>query len=186
MTAPTHAAPQYLFDGRGKKTEIRAVPGYPGYFVTEDGEVYSKVHSAKAWGKRLSPVPDKDGYPRLEMSIAGDRRKVSVHRLVALAFLGPQPADKPEIRHDDGNPAHNHYTNLAWSDRLDNMADRKRHGRNPVGIRNGRAILNEERVRAIKIRIANGDPASAIAVDNNVSVGAIESIASGKNWSHVA
>ena len=45
--------------------------------------------------------------------IAGS--KFRVHRLVALAFLGPPPDEKAwQVHHRDGDPSNNHVDNLEW------------------------------------------------------------------------
>lgn len=45
----------------------------------------------------------KDGKPKTK----------PIHRLVALAFI-PNPENKPEVHHIDGNPANNNVNNLMW------------------------------------------------------------------------
>lgn len=44
-----------------------------------------------------------------------------VHRLVALAWIGPPPDGKPWINHKDGNKTNNHYTNLEWTSISENI-----------------------------------------------------------------
>ncbi len=43
----------------------------------------------------------------------GKRRNLTVHRLVASAFL-PNPNSLPEVNHIDGNPTNNNINNLEW------------------------------------------------------------------------
>ena len=61
----------------------------------------------------IKPNPEKKrGY--LLVSLGGyDRQTCSVHRLVALAFI-PNPKNKPQVNHKDGNKKNNSVTNLEW------------------------------------------------------------------------
>lgn len=179
-------APQYLVDENGKKEEIRAVPGFAGYKVTENGDVYSTLRPKNGFARRLSLSKDKDGYLFLALSQDGRQRSMRVHRLVALAFIGEAPPGEPEVRHMDGRLRHNHYSNLAYGTRAENLRDRRRHGNDPIGGRNGRAILNEDKVRVIKVRLAGGEKQADIARDYKVNKHVISQIATGRNWSHVA
>jgi hypothetical protein len=52
---------------------------------------------------------------------------VQVHRLVALAFMGPCPVGM-EVCHNDGNHLNNVVTNLRYDTRSQNQLDRVRHG----------------------------------------------------------
>lgn len=51
------------------------------------------------------------GYKRVCLTKDGKKKYHFVHRLVAQAFI-PNPDNKPEIDHIDGNPENNSVTNL--------------------------------------------------------------------------
>lgn len=76
----------------------------------------------------------KNGYMIVQFRIGNVVYTHSVHRLVALAFI-PNPENKPEIDHIDGNPSNNIITNLKW-------ATPKENSNNPVTIARKKAIMS--------------------------------------------
>ena len=75
----------------------------------------------------LSVVTHPTGHLRVKLSLDGAYKGATIHRLVLLAFEGPEP-DGMEVCHTDGNPANNRLDNLRWGTRGDNLRDRVRHG----------------------------------------------------------
>jgi hypothetical protein len=74
------------------------------YTITENGEVINN-HTLR----RVKAQPNGKGY--LRVRIGGKRR--FVHRLVAEKYI-PNPENKPQVNHKDGNKLNNSVGNLEW------------------------------------------------------------------------
>lgn len=84
----------------------KAIPGYMGYEVS----CYGNVRSFKRGKcKELSQYVNRNGY----FKVMVDGKNVSVHRLVAMAFI-PNPDNLPCVNHKDENKKNNHVDNLEW------------------------------------------------------------------------
>lgn len=104
----------------------RPVVGYEGWYeVSTLGRVRSlsrtilcnNRYEAFYKGKILSPTPNvRWRYMTLYLCKDGVRKRVRVHRLVAMAFL-PNPDNLPEVNHKDANRQNNRLDNLEWCDR---------------------------------------------------------------------
>lgn len=59
------------------------------------------------------------GYQLVDLYSSGVRTKKRVNRLVAEAFI-PNPDNKPEVNHKDGNKSNNNVENLEWVTKKEN------------------------------------------------------------------
>lgn len=92
-------------------TEWKPIPETAGvYEISSTGLVRKRVGEKTAL---LAAHADRKGYFRVRFTVNGVRKTKKVHRLVALAFL-PNPEDKPEVNHKDGNKQNNCADNLEW------------------------------------------------------------------------
>lgn len=80
----------------------------PNYFVSKEGEVFSSKLN-----KVINQSINTNGYRTVNLSVDGKRKRLLVHRLVALAFI-PNPENKPVVNHIDCNRSNASVDNLEW------------------------------------------------------------------------
>ena len=102
--------------------EWRSVIDNPNYIVSSDGRI-RRVGS----DKDHSMYKDSRGYLNIHLYQGGERSHKRVNRVVAEAFI-PNPENKPEVNHKDGNKINNDVSNLEWNTKLENMGHAKRLG----------------------------------------------------------
>lgn len=99
-------------------TEIwRAIPGFEGHYTVSS---FGNVRSVKR-DLILKPQKINSGYLVVRLRLPGSRKAITVHRLVALVFI-PNPGNKPEVNHDDGDKTNNSVSNLFWATEKENYA----------------------------------------------------------------
>lgn len=106
------------------------VEGFEGlYQVSNLGNVKSlerSVRNHKSGATRtikehiLMAGRDKDGYLQVNLCKSGRMRAGKIHRLVAKAFI-PNPENKPQVNHKDGNKNNNVVNNLEWNTKSENL-----------------------------------------------------------------
>lgn len=161
--------------------EWRTCPNWPEYEVSEAGHIRRAVKRNGFHGMR-KPYVVAAGYAYIVMRRDGERTACAVHRLVAEAFIGPAPSDEHQVAHIDGSRLNNHWTNLRWSTRVENEADKIAHGRTNRGERFGRVRLTEAQALEAKRSLSRGVHPSQIAFRFGVAVTTIKSIKQGKSW----
>lgn len=62
----------------------------------------------------------KNGYYKINASINGVNKTIKIHRAVAESFI-PNPFNKPQINHIDGNKENNNIENLEWVTQTENI-----------------------------------------------------------------
>lgn len=119
--------------------EWKDIPGYEGYY---QASIYGKIRSVNRMvefrisgrvqqvyrkSKILAENITQDNYVQVILSVNGVAKTLSVHRLVAQTFL-PNPENKPQVNHIDGNTQNNNVNNLEWATRSENMTHAKDTG----------------------------------------------------------
>lgn len=88
--------------------------------VFSDGSVWN--HRGSRNKRRFGRTTDK-GYKAISIKENDVLHTVFVHRLVALAFI-PNPMNKPQINHINGDKTDNRPENLEWCTNLENIRHR--------------------------------------------------------------
>lgn len=166
----------------------REIPGWPDYEISEDGQVRRLTTAPRLNAKagQLKRARVSHGYLRTTLFRGGKGKTFQVHRLVALAFLGPPPTPNALVLHADGNGRNNAVSNLRWGDAFQNYADSVRHGTAARGARQGHARLTADQVREILKRLVAGETQGDIAARFGIHKTTVSQIKRGKNWRWIA
>jgi hypothetical protein len=157
---------------RGMDSEVwKVVPEWCAYEVSSSGRV-RRIET----GRILSQNTDKDGYKRLNLSCGGRRRNWRVHALVLLAFEGAPPPGKSEVAHWDGDVSNNSLVNLRYATCSENCADKRRHGRMPIGERAHNARLSDSDAARIFDSRKRGAAIGELAADYGLSKASIKAV----------
>lgn len=109
--------------------------GFPNYSVTEDGRVFA--HHSNRWLTISIAENHHDKYAKVTLRNPETKRTrfVTVHRLVAFAYL-PKHYTKKYVNHIDGDIHNNHVSNLEWCTALENNLHSIENVRKPQFINN--------------------------------------------------
>lgn len=157
-----------------EKVEFKHWPRDPNVLVANYGEIFDRANEL------IKCPPDRDGY--LFPYIKGLKTRVFLHVIVCETFHGPRP-EGMQVAHENGIKIDCSAKNLSWKTCSENQLDKRRHGTDMIGERNGRHKLTEDEVRII--RDSEGVSARVLARRFDVSRAAIRFVLDGTTWKHV-
>lgn len=171
------------------------VVGYEGlYEISSLGDIKSLKRYCKSKTgfrvvpeKILKPKIDKYGYLVLHISKNNVRWNITIHRLVAIAFL-PNINNYPQINHKDGNKLNNVVENLEWCSASYNVQHSFDNKLNiPIkGSKRAFSKMTEEKVIEVRYRYKNEDISlKNLSKSYNISTQTLHSIITKKTWKHV-
>lgn len=136
-------------------------------------------------GTIIKVHPDKDGYIRTNIWINGIRRNFKIHRMIAIHFI-PNPENKPQVNHKDGNKANNSISNLEWCTAGENQRHAIKTGLKcgQPGILHHHRKINENTVYKM-FKLAKTKSVTEIAKILNLKHGHVYLILRKKRWQHL-
>ena len=189
---------QHQADIDGITPMWKDVVGYKGtYQVSSLGEVRSFYVFGSSHGRTsddfiiLKGEISVRGYKRVRLCKNGFSKKVSIHQLVAKAFV-LNVDDKPHINHKDGIKLNNNADNLEWCTPSENMQHCDKNGLRKCNSLKGEkchfAKLNEYKVRRIRLIKEITPKLSNLKIAKMFKMGesAIASILNNRTWQHIS
>lgn len=171
-------------------------------FKTQEVSNLGRLRTSPQAEKKYGTVPGRilgqgrcdRGYPQATLCIGHSQRKtVKVHRLVALAFLGPKPFAEAQVNHLDGDKTNNRVENLEYVTPAENVRHAVQTGLSDTPkTRAARAAqagrgqkLTADIVTTIRAAVAAGAKRALLAERYGVHVMTIGEIVRREIWSSV-
>lgn len=119
------------------------IPGYEGlYQASTDGQIRSlprtlhyikhysdsDIEATHSFKGKILKQTFTSGYLGVLLSVDGKTKDALVHRLVAQTFV-PNPENKPQVDHIDGDRTNNNASNLRWVTCKENHANALESGK---------------------------------------------------------
>lgn len=153
----------------------KPIEGYSDYSISNYGRVLSLKSELP---KILKPGANGHGYHRVHLLKDSKDKYPNVARLVAKAFI-PNPENKHQINHIDGNKTNNHISNLEWVTDSENKKHAIKTGLHPVytpKITSSQAIEIFQKFHSGKFNQYQ------LSLEYNLSYAAISNITHGRSW----
>lgn len=151
--------------------------------ILECGEKYEVSNLGKVrnriTGHVLKPGFSGD-HEYLQVSLSNSKvKRYLLHRVVAIAFI-PNPENKPEVNHKDGDKTNCAVDNLEWVTSSENQIHATVNG-----LQRPQSKLTADDVREIRELSAKGYSQRKLANMFGLGKGTVQAILQGRSWSYV-
>jgi len=168
-----HSEMDFLFYSKMEKEIFKDIKGFEGLYQISN---LGNVKSFKGKEPRLlKPRLNCMGYYHVTLSNSTSARDHNIHRLIGLHFI-PNPQNKAEVNHIDGNRGNYNISNLEWMTHAENI----KHGKHLKGIKS--KFTDQDIVSIQYIYKTRKFRLREVAEIFNCSISAIHIIGKGKKW----
>lgn len=174
-----------MFEGREFFQIINVEEDVGKYMISKCGKILSLSTM------RLMKIQIKTtGYEQISFRIPGRKhsKKYLIHRLLALTFI-PNPENKPQINHIDGNKLNNVLSNLEWVTNLENNAHAIKTGLFDMKKCN---LLSDDEVHEVCKHFISGEYSSLeelaikLGISERASRYTLGAIRNGKSYTYIS
>lgn len=170
------------------KVKVRRLKDYPGYAVSRDGRVWTKLKRGRGRGlehdnwieKKQRHDVGNGGTGYMTVWLTQAKGPVCVHRLVALAFIGAIPKGY-HVNHLDGDKTNNRLENLEITTCIGNL----QHAWTTGLIQVAKPKLNAQQVLEIRQHAALGEKYADLASQFKIDPSGVSDIVLRKTWKHI-
>lgn len=154
------------------------------YVINYHGVIYNSATKRILKASSL----DKDGYPIVSLSINAKHFTKHIHRLVAETFI-PNPENKSEVHHKDGNKLNFDGDNLVWCTRKEHF-ELEKDVNGGIFIRakgenHGNSKFTDKFIQSVIDELVKGTPQHIVSKKYDVSTDTIWKIYHKKSWTHL-
>lgn len=160
---------------------------YTDYIICSNGKII------KLYDNAIREIPTHNlghGYRACSLKVNAGLRSsnILVHRLVAEAFI-PNPDNKPQVNHIDGDKTNNDVSNLEWNTAKENMNHAVRTGllKYAEGEQSGQATITADTAtRICELLEENKLTLAEIAKKCNTTKSIVSYIKTGVTWTSIS
>jgi len=153
--------------------------GFKDYCVDKSGKVYSLKSN-----RFLKPQQQRTGYYTVSLRNDTEVKTVSLHRVVALAFI-ENPEGKPQVNHINGDKSDNSVCNLEWMTPKENVQHAYDTGL-ARGTRNPDRFLSDDVAHGVCILIQDSWRNKDIAESFGIPQQIVADIRWGKSYQEIS
>lgn len=164
---------------------LKSIEGYEGYYsASDEGFIVNDRTGRVLKPDNCRDAKYKNPYLRVTLSRGNVQKRFALHRLIAMTFI-PNPENKEEVNHLDGDRWNNTKDNLEWATQEENLKHQQETGLVLKGAEHGNARYTEDQVFRTRELTEKGYSRKECAEAAGVTMSFVKDIRYGRAWKHI-